>query len=106
MEAARALADRVDQATQSGAAAATKPTNREKAALTFRFCTSRRPTEREIDLVVKSFDRQRRRYGGRPGEAAKVLALSADQRDPHLAERAAWALVANSLLNLDETITK
>ncbi len=106
MEAARALADRVDQEAQSTAAAGTKPTSREKAALAFRMCTSRRPTEQEIDLVVKSFEHQRRRYGGQPREAAKVLALPGDQRDAHLAERAAWTLVANSLLNLDETITK
>jgi hypothetical protein len=55
---------------------------------------------------VQSFERQRRHYRERPADAAKVLELSTPERDPHLAERAAWTLVANSLLNLDEAVTK
>ena len=70
MEAARALADRVDRATPPTPAVAA-PNTRERAALAFRFCTSRRPSEHEIDLVVQSFERQRRHYRGRPAEAAE-----------------------------------
>ena len=106
MEAARALVSRVDRETARSTPAGAAPLTRERAALAFRLCTSRRPTEPEIDVVVQSFDRQRRHYRARPAEAAQVLALPAAQRDPHLADRAAWTLVANSLLNLDETVTK
>jgi Protein of unknown function (DUF1553) len=106
MAAARALADRVERQSKPAGAGDSRTSRRERAALAFRLCTSRRPTEHEIDLIVRSFDRQRRRYGARPTEAAKVLALPAEQRDATLADRAAWTLVANSLLNLDETVTK
>jgi hypothetical protein len=105
MEAARALVDRVDRETS--ASGATGPARvRERAAFAFRLCTSRRPSADEIDLIVRSFARQRRHYRDRPADAAKVLAVSPAERDAHLADRAAWALVANSLLNLDETVTK
>ena len=106
MAAARALADRVERQSKPAGAGDSRTSRRERAALAFRLCTSRRPTEHEIDLIVRSFDRQRRRYSARPTEAAKVLALPAEQRDATLADRAAWTLVANSLLNLDETVTK
>jgi hypothetical protein len=104
MEAARALVDRVEREIAPTVAGA--PSNRERAAVAFRLCTSRRPTEHEVDLVVQSFERQRRHYRGRPADAAKVVAVAATERDARLADRAAWTLVANSLLNLDETVTK
>jgi mono/diheme cytochrome c family protein len=106
MEAARALVDRVEREIAPTIPAGSAPNNRERAALAFRLCTSRRPTEHEIDLVVQSFERQRRHYRGRPADAAKVMAVTATGRDARLADRAAWTLVANSLLNLDETVTK
>jgi hypothetical protein len=106
MEAARALVDRVEREIAPTIPAGSAPNNRERAALAFRLCTARRPTEHEIDLVVQSFERQRRHYRGRPADAAKVMAVTATGRDARLADRAAWTLVANSLLNLDETVTK
>jgi hypothetical protein len=62
----------------------------------------------ETARIVRSYEAQLRHYRSRPGDAAKVLkdgpvsgkAASAQ------AERAAWTLVANALLNLDETVTK
>jgi hypothetical protein len=52
MEAARALVDRVEREIAPTVAGA--PSNRERAAVAFRLCTSRRPTEHEVDLVVQS----------------------------------------------------
>ena len=106
MEAARALVERVEREIAPTIPAGGAPNNRERAALAFRLCTSRRPTEHEIDLVVQSFERQRRHYRGRPADVSKVTAGTATGRDARLADRAAWTLVANSLLNLDETVTK
>jgi hypothetical protein len=106
MEAARALVNRVEHELPSTGPANSTATNRAKAALAFRFCTARRPNEHEIDLIVQSFERNRRHYRGRPADAAKVLAVTEADRDAHLSDRAAWTVVANSLLNLDETVTK
>jgi hypothetical protein len=106
MEAARALVERVEREIAPTITSGGAPNNRERAALAFRLCTSRRPTEHEIDLVVQSFERQRRHYRGRPADVSKVTARIATGRDTRLADRAAWTLVANSLLNLDETVTK
>ncbi len=105
-EAARALADRVSREIAPVAAAASISITRARAALAFRLCTSRRPSDREIDLVVRSYARQLRRYRGRPADAAKVLATASNASARDLADRAAWTLVANGLLNLDETVTK
>jgi hypothetical protein len=105
-EAARALADRVSRETASAATGTNVSTTRARAALAFRLCTSRRPTEAEIDLVVRSYERQLRHYRGRPADAAKVLAVALNTSARDLPDRAAWTLVANGLLNLDETVTK
>ena len=51
--------------------------DRVRAAYGFRLVTSRAPTPNELDLIVAMFRR-----------------------------RPDWTLVANALLNLDETITK
>ena len=48
--------------------------------------------------------RQLARYRLKPAEAAKVMKASAPS--PQVTEQAAWTLVANALLNLDETVTK
>jgi hypothetical protein len=106
MAAARALVDRVEREIVPTMTTRGAPNNRERAALAFRLCTSRRPTEHEIDLVVQAFERQRRHYRGRLADAAKVMAVTATGQDTRLAVRAAWTLVANSLLNLDEMVTK
>ena len=81
-EAARALGGRMQREGGSD--------NRSRAAYGFRLCTSRTPTEGEIDRLLASFDRLRRRHRG----------------TPEAADAAAWTMLANALLNLDETITK
>ncbi len=96
VEAARALAMQV---------AAPGPVSaRHRAIEAFRLVTGRSPTEREVDAIVGSYKRQLARYRSRPAEAAKIM--KAPTASPQLAEQAAWTLVANALLNLDETVTK
>jgi hypothetical protein len=48
------------------------------------------------------------RFGADPAAAKKLLAVGESPRDTTLdeAELAAWTTVANTILNLDETITK
>jgi hypothetical protein len=77
---------------------------RHRAAEAFRLVTGRIPNEPEVDMVVDSYKRQLARYRARPAEAARVM--KAPAASPQLAEQAAWTLVANALLNLDEALTK
>jgi hypothetical protein len=74
------------------------------AAYGFRLATARWPTPRELDRLVTSYERQLAAFRKRPSNAARVTTLPADT--PQLAERAAWTMVANALLNLDEAVSK
>jgi hypothetical protein len=76
----------------------------DRAAYGFRLCTSRHPTEAEIARIVASYEEQLSAVRARAGVAARITGL--DASNPGLDERAAWTLVANALLNLDETLTK
>jgi hypothetical protein len=88
-EAARALASRVLHEGPSSASG--------RAAFAFRLVTGRYPSAAEIARIEQSLKRQLAHYRARPTDARKV----ADDE-----ESAAWTLVANALLNLDETVTK
>jgi hypothetical protein len=101
-EAARALAGRM---LGDGRRAEAVPRGvADRAAYGFRLCTSRRPTEAEIARIVASYEEQLSAVRARAGVAARITGL--DASNPGLDERAAWTLVANALLNLDETLTK
>ena len=95
-EASRALALRVGTPVRASA--------RTRASQAFRLVTGRQPSEREVDVIIGSFKRQLSHYRAKPAEAAKVMKVTASA--PGLAEQAAWTVVANALLNLDEVLTK
>ena len=76
---------------------------RARAAYGFRLCTSRVPTDLEVDRILRSYEAQLERFTSDPSAAAAVAGLDVDREIP---ERAAWTMVANALLNLDETLTK
>jgi len=106
-EAARALAARVRKE------AAADPQAR--ATYAFRLCVSRPPTQAELARLVAFYRQQLERYRGDPraadavlgGPVAKVASTAAaPAADSADADLAAWTMVANVLLNLDETITK
>ena len=63
----------------------------------FRATTSRKPTHDELAVLAKAYAQFRQKYINKPEEAKK---LGKDERE------AAWTMVGNVLLNLDETITK
>lgn len=99
VEAAQALARRL---------AAAASTTADGVQAGYRRCLSRDPSEQELDHVVLLFNQAQRRLANRP-EAARQLAtdplgpLPADA-DPVVT--AAWTVVANVLLNLDEMMLK
>jgi hypothetical protein len=64
----------------------------------FRLCTGRKPKPAEADRLLSGLERERSYFTQHQAEAAKVAAGDANL--------AAWTMLSNALLNLDETITK
>jgi len=94
-EAARALAAR---ALKEAA-----PAPEDRAALAFRLCTARRPKPPELAPLLSFEKQQLERFKADP-DAARAVAGAGPPAET--AELAAWTMVANVLLNLDETLTK
>ncbi|MFT5128355.1 MAG: hypothetical protein ACI8W8_001965 [Rhodothermales bacterium] len=67
----------------------------------FRLATARPPTADEARLLHAAFDRELARFQADPTAAAELLRTP--QPTP---ERAAYAMLASTILNLNETITK
>ena len=104
-EAAQALAARLVARSVSSANGAADPGLRSRATYAFRLVATRAPKPEEIDRIVASHAEQLERFRKDPQAAARVIgARAVDGVDP--AEQAAWTLVANALLNLDEALTK
>jgi mono/diheme cytochrome c family protein len=93
-EAARALAVRILREAD---------TNR--ASYGFRLVATRTPKSDEVERIVASYTRQLERFRKDPAAAARTIKGYAIA-GIDAAEQAAWTLVANALLNLDEVLTK
>jgi len=112
-EAARALASRVvrDIATPTPEALATlrepqgRPELHRRATYAFRLAVARTPKPDEVERIVASYAEQLERFRKEPDAAARVIKGYA-VGGVDAAEQAAWTLVANALLNLDEALTK
>ncbi len=96
-DAARALARRL---MKEGA-----PDAAEKAGYGFRLCVSRRPTAEELHRALSFYRQQLERFQADP-KAARAAIGAAKPSDSEAAELAAWTMVANVLLSMDETLTK
>ena len=99
VEASQALARRIDQCPG---------TTREKASRGFRLCLAREPGAEELDRLMQLFETTRATFAGDP---AKARAMAGSPGVPTRArsddaELAAWTVVANVLLNLDEMLMK
>jgi hypothetical protein len=82
---------------------ATSPSDR--AAYAFRFTLTRAPTTAEIERIVVSYNTQAERFRAQPEAAARAIqGYAVGGIEP--ADQAAWTLVANALLNIDEALTK
>lgn len=95
-DAARAMAKRM--VSEGGTS------QQERATYGFRLAVSRQPTQSELDQIVSFYDQQLAAYQANPQAAAK--ALNAKPNTSNAPELAAWTMVANVLLNMDETISK
>jgi cytochrome c553 len=96
VEAARALAARAIR--EAG------PGDEARASRAFRLCTGRQPGPVELAPLLAFHAQQRARFEA-DGAAARALVPTTAEADD-AADRAAWTLVANVLLSLDETLTK
>jgi hypothetical protein len=65
-------------------------------------------SEEELALLHRLLVRQRERFAKAPDAARRLLAVGAARHDARLdaCELAAWTVVAQALLNLDEAMTK
>jgi hypothetical protein len=74
----------------------------------FRAVTSRYPSAQEAEIIRRTFDKHLISYRANPAEAKLAISYGESKADEKLdaAELAAWTLVANLLLNLDEMVTK
>ncbi len=100
VEAAQALARRM--ISEGGTSPA------ERAALGFRFCVTRPPSVAEQTRLVELYETSLARFQ-RDADAAKQMAtepLGPAPAEMDVPELAAWTVVANVLLNLDETLAK
>ncbi len=100
VEAARELASRM--MTEGGDNAASR------IRFGFRLATSRLPEEAEIAVIEAAYNDHLAAYNKKPLAAARLVETGEAPRDSSLnvKELAAWTMVANLILNLDETITK
>lgn len=80
----------------------------DRAGLVFRLATGRTPTADELTVLEESYRHALERYAAAPDDAEALLSYGDSPRtegiDP--AEHAALMIVANIVLNLDETVTK
>ncbi len=99
IEAAQALARRMHEAG---------PAPADKARDGFLLCLSRPPTTAELSKTLELYEKARERFVSDPDKAKDVATkpIGAVPEGADVAELAAWTLVGNVLLNLDETLMK
>jgi mono/diheme cytochrome c family protein len=74
----------------------------------FRAVLSRRPEPREMEVVTAALAANRVRYAADPEAATKAISHGDSPVPGHVpaVELAAWTLLTNTILNLDETLTR
>jgi hypothetical protein len=100
VEACQALARRI--VAEGGA------TVRDRALYGFRRCLARPPSEAELARLVSLYEESKKRYGA---DAKRALSMATEPLGPvppgaDPAELAAWTVVGNVLINLDEMFLK
>jgi hypothetical protein len=100
VEAARALAQRVLRTAG--------PSPERRVELSFRLVLARGPTAEEEQALLASIERLRREFAKDPAAAKKLLQVGESKRDETLdpVEHAAYTALCNSILNIDEALTK
>jgi hypothetical protein len=83
-------------------------TDAERIAFGFRVCLARSPSDAERDRLAKLYEAARAKFAADPKKAALFASqpLGALPKDTDPVDAAAWTVVANVLLNLDELFMK
>lgn len=99
LEAARVLTTSVCKQAASDSA---------RIAFLFRSATSRLPDKGELEILTRLLQQQRRIYQSDHQAATKLIQTGETSLDTTLfpAELAAWTMLASTMLNMDETVTK
>ncbi len=100
VEASRKLAERILKEAPADTSA--------KLAFAFRLTTARLPKAAEIAVLQTVLDKQRSAYHKNPEMAKTLLTNGESPADATLdpVELASWTVVASTILNLDEVVTK
>jgi hypothetical protein len=100
VEAAQALARRI---VKEGGASADS-----RVAFAFRACLTRPPTPEESSRLMQLYEQSRQQYEASPAQAEAMATkpLGPAPKDADVRELAAWTVVSNVLLNLDEALAK
>lgn len=100
VEAARALAERMIHGPADS--------DEDRVRFGFRLLTARQPSHQELNVLSRALDRNRIQFRNRSDSAKALIAIGESKPDAQVApaELAAYTLVANLMLNLDEVITK
>jgi hypothetical protein len=101
VEAARALAQRILK-TPAGEG------GKKRIDLAYRLVLSRKPTDKERDVLVNALHRLKEEYGKDEDATAKLLSVGESKRDETIdpTEHAAYTALCLEILNLDEAVTK
>lgn len=100
VEASRALAER---ALRTGASC-----DEDRLTLMYRLATGRRPDEAAVSDLIALLEEMRSHYRADVEAAKQLIGVGETKPDPAFdpSELGAWTMVGNTLLNLDEVITK
>jgi len=80
----------------------------DRIVIAFRLATARRPSVYEVNVLLGVFRHQLNVYQQDRSQALKLLSVGESKRNQSLevSEFAAWTVIANMILSLDETITR
>ncbi|HEY3968837.1 MAG TPA: DUF1553 domain-containing protein, partial [Planctomycetaceae bacterium] len=80
----------------------------ERITFAYRTALSRSPRPEELAIVKQALEQYLARYGADPAAAHQVITVGESKHKSNLAESdlAAYTLLANLVLNLDETVTR
>lgn len=100
VEAGRAFAQRVLQSPEAK--------TEKRIDLAYRLAIARPAVQREIEILTRLLEENRAKFQEDPESAKKFLSAGESPRDESIdvIEHAAWTVVAQTILNLDEALTR